>query len=273
VAVRGVGGGDFPVAALKSVARAADGPDVEASASVARASRTILLTRKAGPMAANFLTYRDPELDAWARNFDTKINLTPSAYGLSVAQCGAFHGLAQDFTARLTTATDPSTRTKSAIQSKDLSRAALKANARALAKIVNAFPGTTNAQRADLGLTIRDTTPSPVPPPATQPVVSIEGTGGGQCALRLADETAPTRKAKPSGVSAAVVFGKIGPATDPAPTTPDDAKFLAVATRTATRIDLPAGSAGKTLWVLAQWMNERGQLGPVSVVTSAVIAA
>lgn len=224
-------------------------------------------------MPRDFLPSRDQDLSAWADNFDVKITATPTAFGLTAGQATVFHGLALDFSTRLATATAPATRTKGTIQAKDISRAALRASARSLAKIVNAYPATTNAQRADLGLTIRDVVPSPVPVPATQPVVSIDGTGGGQCALRLADETTPTKKAKPNGVSAAVVFGKIGPATEAPPVTPDDAKFFAVATRTATTINLPAGSAGKTLWVLAQWMNDRGQLGPVSVVTSAVIAA
>lgn len=224
-------------------------------------------------MPRDFLPSRDQDLSAWADNFDVKITATPTAFGLLAAQATVFHGLALDFSTRLATATAPATRTKGNIEAKDTSRAALRANARALAKIVNAYPGTTNAMRADLGLTVRDVTPTPVPTPATQPVVSIEGTGGGQCLLRLVDETTPTRKAKPAGVSAAVLFGKIGLASDAPPTDAQDSRFFAVATRSTRTIDLPAGSVGKTLWVLAQWMNDRGELGPFSVVTSTVIAA
>ena len=88
--------------------------------------------------------------------------------------------------------------------------------------------------------------------------------------LRLADETTPTRKAKPPGVFGALIYTKAAPAGDPAPVTVDDARFSGVATRAIHMVPLPAG---KTLWVLAEWMNERGSSGPTSVVTSAMIAA
>jgi hypothetical protein len=221
-------------------------------------------------MPAGFLPSRDQDLDTWAGNFDTRITATPTAFGLIVADATAFHALASDFSTKLAAATNPSTRTKVTIQQKDISRAALKLKARTLAKVVNAYPPITNAQRADLGLTVRDGTPSPIPPPATQPVVNIEGSGGGAALLRLADETTPLKKAKPPGVFAALVYTKID---GPAPVVPDDAKFSGVATKTLHTVNLPGGSVGKTLWVLAQWINERGENGPTSVVTSAMIAA
>lgn len=221
-------------------------------------------------MPRDFLPGRDQDLDAFAANFDTRITATPTAFGLLASDATAFHGLATDFSTKLATATNPSTRTKVTVQAKDISRAALKLKARTLAKVVNAYPPITNAQRADLGLTVRDSTPSPIPPPATQPVVNIEGSGGGQGLLRLADETTPLKKAKPPGVFGALIYTKIDGA---APVTPDDAKFSGVATKTLHTVNLPSGSAGKTLWVLAQWINERGENGPTSVVASAMIAA
>ena len=221
-------------------------------------------------MSSGFLPSRDQDLNAFAANFDTRITATPTAFGLVAADATAFHGLAADFATKLATATNPSTRTKVTIQQKDISRAALRAKARALARVINAYPPITNAQRADLGLTVRDSVPSPIPAPATQPVVNIEGSGGGVSVLRLADETAPLRKAKPQGVFGALIYTKIDGA---APVTPDDAKFSGVATKTTHTVSLPDGSAGKRLWIQAQWMNERGQAGPTSVVTSALIAA
>jgi hypothetical protein len=119
---------------------------------------------------------------------------------------------------------------------------------------------------------VRDSGPTPIPPPATQPVVNIEGSGGGLAVIRLRDETAPDRKAKPNGVFAALVSTAITTADAPAPTFEPNI-FNSVATRTTHTLNLPDGSAGKRLWIQAQWMNERGQAGPTSVVTSALIAA
>lgn len=221
-------------------------------------------------MSTSFLPNRDQDLDAWSSNFDTRITATPTAFGITAADATSFHGLAADFSAKLAAAVNPSTRTKVTVQAKNISRAALRAKARSLAKVINAYPPITNAQRADLGLTVRDSVPSPIPAPATQPVVNIEGSGGGVSLLRLADETAPLRKAKPQGVFGALIYTKID---GPAPVTPDDAKFSGVATKTTHTVSLPDGSAGKTLYVLAQWINERGENGPTSVVASAMIAA
>ena len=63
-------------------------------------------------------------------------------------------------TARLAAVASPATRTRVTVQQKNTSRAAVRAKARALARVVNAFQGTTDAQRAQLGLNVRDAEPT-----------------------------------------------------------------------------------------------------------------
>jgi hypothetical protein len=260
----------FPDRLLNPRARRADLLCVGTLAAFAGAPCFAHVSQETRIMSANFLPTRDQDLDAWSANFDTRITATPTAFGILASDATAFHALAADFSAKLAAAVNPSTRTRVTVQAKDISRAALKSKARTLAKVINAYPPITNAQRADLGLTVRDGTPSPIPAPTTQPIVNIEGSGGGVSLLRLADETTPLKKAKPPGVFAALIYTKID---GPAPVTPADAQFSGVATKTLHSVNLPSGSAGKTLWVLAQWINERGENGPTSVVTSAMIAA
>jgi len=185
---------------------------------------------------------------------------------LVAADATAFSALATDFDTRLATASTPATRTKSAVAAKNTSKLALRAKAQQLIKIISAYPPVTNAQRIDLGLNVRDAVPTPVPPPATKPLLAVDPDG----TLRLVDETMPDRRAKPAGASGAVVYAKIDGV---APLNPDDAKFAALATRNRVAVPIPAGSNGKTLYVLAQWYNERGELGPVSAVASTTIAA
>lgn len=217
-------------------------------------------------MPINFLPDKDQNLNAWAANFDTKITATPTAYGLVAADATAFHALAADFAVKLAAAVNPATRTRVTVAQKNISRAALKAKARALAKIVNAYPPLTNAQRAELGLTVRDTTPTPVPPPTTKPLLSVDPDG----TLRLVDETMPDRRSKPTGVRGAIVFTKLD---GEAPVDPTDARFSILATRFVANVPVSAADNGKRLWVLAQWFNERGELGPVSAPVGTNIAA
>lgn len=209
---------------------------------------------------------KDQDLDAWSQNFDTKITATPTAFGLVAADATAFHALATDYTTRLTTAVNPDTRTKATVANKNISKLALTAKARSLIKIINAYPPVTNGQRASLGLNPKDAGPTPIPAPATKPLLAVDPDG----TLRIVDETMPDRRAKPAGVRGAVVFAKVD---GPPPTTTDDAKFSALATKNRIPLALPSGSNGKTLYVLAAWYNERGELGPVSNIASTTIAA
>jgi hypothetical protein len=211
----------------------------------------------------------DTALDTFMSNFVAKITATPTAYGVTAADATAIGALASDFSARLATSSDPATRTKVAVAQKNTSKLALVAKARQLIKVITAYPPLTAAQRAELGLNPRDVAPTPIPAPATRPLLAVEPDG----TLRLVDESMPDHRRKPAGVSGALVFTKVAPATDAPPTTPDDARFALLATRARAALPLPAGSNGKTLWVLAQWYNERGELGPVSAAASTTIAA
>lgn len=209
---------------------------------------------------------KDQDLEVFSANFAAKITATPTAYGLVAADATAFTALNTDYVTKLATATTPATRTKSAVAAKNTSKLALTAKARSLIKIITAYPPLTNAQRADLGLNLKDAGPTPVPPPATRPLLAVDPDG----VLRIVDETMPDRRGKPSGVNGAVVFAKVD---GPPPVTTDDAKFSTLATRARVPLALPSGSNGKVLYVLARWYNERGELGPVSALASTMIAA
>jgi hypothetical protein len=209
---------------------------------------------------------------AFCVNMEGIVSAAPTVLGLTASQATTLSGLTTDYVARLATSTEPSTRTKVTIAATNTSKAALLLNVRTLLKIIDAHPGTTNAQRESLGMNLPDSDHSPRPAPTTQPVVNIAGSGGGLADLRLRDATTPDKKAKPPGVFGALVATAITDQGDPAPAFAPDV-FNAVATRTNHTLPLPPGSAGKVLWVQARWMNERGQPGPSSVVASALIAA
>lgn len=212
----------------------------------------------------------DQGLNAFAANFDTKITATPTAYGLVAADATAYHALATDYATRLATAVNPATRTKVTVAAKNTSKAALVAKTRTLAKVVNAYPPITNAQRAELGLNLRDSTPTPIPPPATRPIISFDTTGPLVSKLRIADELSPSSRAKPSGAIGCEVWVKIG---GTAPISINDCRYEGLATRNQATVEFPAGSGNQTCYAIGRWINERGQVGPASNVVSATIAA
>src|SRR5688572_5857937 len=122
---------------------------------------------------ADFFPSREADIVTWSVNFKTLITATPTTYGLTAAQATAYTTKHDAFVAAHQTANDPATRSPSAIIAKDVAKVALAAEARMLARIVQATPTVTAEQKSDLGLTVRDGEPSPIPPPAFAPEVDI----------------------------------------------------------------------------------------------------
>lgn len=215
---------------------------------------------------ATFPPRGDLALKNWATPFSALITLQPTVYSLTASDATALANLLTDYSAKLTIATTPATRTKSSIAAKDQAKKSLAAKCASFSRIITSLPNLSDAQRIDLGLNPRDL-PSPVPVPASAPLVSVTPDG----VVTLKSE--PTRRGKPQGVNGAVIFTKVQPAGQPAPATPAEAAFNMLVTRTRFPLPITEADDTKKLYVLAQWFNERGELGPVSNVAVTTIAA
>src|SRR5262249_51591579 len=88
-------------------------------------------------IAVHFFPDKDSELLACSLNFKNLITANPTDYGLTAPRATANGTLHDAFASALAAATDPSTRTKGAIEAKNEARTALKNNARLLANLVN----------------------------------------------------------------------------------------------------------------------------------------
>src|SRR3954467_1442839 len=113
-------------------------------------------------MPLDFLPSREAELVTWIGTFRSLITSAPTTYGLTAGQATAYGTLATNFINAYNIARADATRSPSNIIAKDEAKHLLIANTRLLAGIVQAFPGTTNQMRSDLGLTVRSQ-PSPIP--------------------------------------------------------------------------------------------------------------
>lgn len=144
---------------------------------------------------------------------------------------------------------------------------------RPIAQYVQTLPQMTNATRAELGITIRDRTPSRTPRPATRPTASIALSERLTHTLRLADEFTPTRRGKPKGVSWAEVYVALTPVQDPAPPNPELYQYVRSITKAETNVSFTPADGGKQAHYLIRWVNATGQQGPWSDAASATIAA
>lgn len=218
----------------------------------------------------NYIPSKDEDFQAWSQNFSTLITATPTAFGLVAGQAVAYAALVASFSAALSAATNPTTRTKPSVASKNVARATLEASSRNLAAVVQGYPSITDTQLAALGLTIRSNSRTPVPSPTTYPILAVVGAGPLQCTVRISDQLTPDLRAMPFGVIAAQIFVKYGTI---APVSIADATFLKVASRQPVRIDFDPSKANQPVSIVAVWQTRRGLIGPMSAVTSTTVIA
>lgn len=216
----------------------------------------------------DFLPSREADLLDWSCNFNHRINQAPAAYGLTAAQATAYAQLHDAFAAAYALAVDPCTNSKANVVAKNNAKAALKANARMLARLINATPGVTDDQRGRVGLTIPDKHLTPARVPTEAPRVSVRETLGRTVRLRLYDRSSSTRRGKPPGVAGAVVLYYIAAEqcskTDP-PASLSQWSYCGLAMRPTFTVTLPPGAPeGSRVWFTACGFNRRGKTGPAS---------
>lgn len=209
-----------------------------------------------------FLPQTDAALLAWSVNFKTLITATPTAFGLVAAQATAYGALHDTFAAAYQVAKDPDTRTKPNVAAKDAARAALKDDARLLAKLVEGTASVTDAQKYSLGLNVRKQ-PTPVPAPTTRPGVDLVSAIGRTVTIHIHDSASSSKRGKPAGATAAWVYTFVGAEYPSDPTLWD---FQGATTKAKYEItfanDLPGGTQ---VWVCAAWINGKQEAGPASV--------
>jgi hypothetical protein len=208
---------------------------------------------------------KDTLLIAWGSNFDTKVTAAPTTYNLVAAQALAFHTAYTPFVTAynaVATAREAGSRSKSLTATKDSAKASLLLIGRELYGIVQDSNSVSAADKEDVGVLVRKTSPTPVPPPAEAPGIAIVSTVGNTVKLRLYDVSHPTRRARPRNADGVSVFSFVG-AT--APSDESGWKFEGVAGTNIVDVVFPSGTAaGAKVWFTAFWFNNRKQSGPAT---------
>lgn len=224
-------------------------------------------------MRTDWIPALDTDLDDFQANFNTKITATPTAYGLVAGDATAFAVLATAFTAALVAATNPATRTAVTVATKQTARVVLVASLRSLAKRIQAYAAITPTLLTGLGLTVRDTTPTRIVAPSSKPVCNVFSINSRRHTINIVDEATPLQKARPFGASACLVFSFTPTAAEDAPGDIELWRFEGLATKFSYDVTYAAGEVGKLASIRTQWVNRRGERGPLSDVITATVAA
>ncbi len=209
--------------------------------------------------AKNYIPYQDSKLVEFASNYDSIITAAPTVVGLTAPQTLANHNLTLDFIAKNATAVNPATRNKGSIIAKNESRKALVASIRFLTKIIQAYPGTTDQMRADLGITVPDSEISPINPPDFAPTINVLSVVGHTIKVKLTEGNS-TRRGLPVNVTGASIFTHVG---ENAPQNINDWKFEGLVSRHIAEVEISSDvPAGSKIWLTGFFFNNRKQSGP-----------
>lgn len=217
-------------------------------------------------MPAGYIPAPDAQFSLWIANFAILIAATPTAYGLVAGDATAITAANTAFQTAYTLATDPATRTAPTVAAKDAARASAEFVVRPYAMQINMNAGVDNEQRADLGLTIRKTVPTPIPAPTSQPGLALVAATPGVLTVRFFDVATPTSKAKPFGSIGVELHVAVG--TVPA-VSPEAARFYGTLTKSPARVEFDPEDAGKIATLYARFVTRSGpggvsQVGPWS---------
>jgi hypothetical protein len=219
-------------------------------------------------MPAPYIPQADLACEVWTENFRTRITANPGLYGLAAGDAVAIAAVCATWSAALLLAQNPATKTSVTVAAKDAAKAAALSLCRLYAQMVRRNAGVSNGDKTDLGLTIIDPTPTPVPAPTSAPLLEITGATPLQLTMRFHDANTPLTRAKPAGA----MFLAIHAATSATVISdPDTLPLKKLATRQPIALDWEASDDAKTAYICARYVTGRGLVGPWSTIQSYTI--
>jgi len=219
----------------------------------------------------DFIPVSDVDFSVWLDGFSAAFTGSPAAVGLTPADATALSASISAFGTAFGENQTAQTAARTKRQAKDDARAATEALVRGLVRRIQAFPGTTDAMRTSLGITVRDSVasgPSPAALAVLRPWAKVDTSQRLRHTIDFRDAGTPDRRAKPAGVKGCEIWVKIGSApTNP----PADMQFLALDTATPYVVEYTLADANKVAYYMLRWINADGEKGPWSETVEATI--
>ncbi len=221
----------------------------------------------------DYIPGSDTLFQAWALNFTNYANAHLVELGIAAADIAPIASGYLDFNTNMSANVTAQQAAQAARQTKDASRDTLESAVRLLVRQLQASPDVDDTERAALGITIPDSTPSPAPGVDTRPIGSVDTSQRLRHEIRFSDEATPTRRAKPAGVTGCEIWVKVAATGDPPPTGADDLSFLSLDTASPYIAEYDGADGGKTAHYMLRWVKSGDDKGPWSETVSATITA
>jgi hypothetical protein len=218
------------------------------------------------PSVAPYIPNKDAALDSWLANFSALISAAPGSYGLTPAEALIIEDSVESWHGAYVPVTSPSTKTPQAVSLKNTSKVNTLAIIRPFAQTIGLNQGVPAASKIALGLNPRSSTPSPVSPPVSNPILTVQGASNLALFLRYRDSSASVSvKSKPYGVTRCRISRLVSatPVTDPTLL-----QFAVDATKSPLTLTFAPTDGGKTVYMAAQWVIRTGGVSPWSPIVA-----
>jgi len=211
--------------------------------------------------STDYIPPRLADFATWLQNFAALVAADPTDYGLVAGDATAITAQNVAFQAAFVLSTEPSTRTSATVAATAGARLSAEAVVRPYAMRINANQTVSDAQRVDLGLTVRTVVPTPIPPPTTSPAITLRSATPGILTLESRSAAGAAGKAKPSGAVGLEIWVAIGTV---AAVAPEAGRFTAISTKSPFQLAFAAADKGKLATVFGRWITRSGAGGIAS---------
>jgi hypothetical protein len=211
--------------------------------------------------------HADDAFNPWQLIFSQYVVNNAVALGVTVTEKDDLTASRDNWDADYNTHNAAEAAAKAATVAKNDARAAYEDLIRPLIARFQASTTITDEQRELMDIPVHKKTKTPISIPTTRPVAEIATGTPGQHTLHFRDLGAAT-KAKPPGVMGAEIWCHVG--TTP-PAGPAACTLLGLDTNSPYLAVFETAQSGQKAFYYLRWINKRGQPGPWSDLSSAVI--
>ncbi|MFT3788065.1 MAG: hypothetical protein QM770_18150 [Tepidisphaeraceae bacterium] len=217
-------------------------------------------------MANGYMPRGDLDALTWMKNYAARLLARPADYFVTPDEADALRAAVQTFDDALRLAIEPSTRTASAIASKDAARATADGACRVLYNRIKADTRVEATAKINAGVRPANPRRTHIGPPDSAPVLSLRAihTDGHTIGCKDAQHEG---HAKPFGATQLQLYRT---------TVGGDlarAELVGCYTRVPIRVTCPPSLHGTTAVYRARWMTRRGETGPWSNALTAPVVS
>jgi len=217
-------------------------------------------------MARDYIPTKDADFSIWLENFSTLLTAAPATYGLTAPDALAVDAVNTTFQAAFLLSSNPATRTSGTVADKDTARANAQLIVRPFAVRISQNTSVSDLAKSDIGVTIRQLIPSPIPAPVDAPSLGVQSMIPGQFTGSY-HVVGSIGKAKPFGSIGVELVKSIGTvyATDPS-----QCQLEGTFTKSPFRVAIAGEDTGKKVTLFARFTTRSGpggraQSGPWSL--------